>query len=290
MDIALLVRDSMLQQRPYKIARLKEEAEARGHVVHHVDYADLQVTCRTGICEIGWKGAKLPFFDLFYWAFDWDDREAWDLVRAVEEAGYRMYMSHALPLSDKVSQAFLLARTGLRIPETRIVSVAMPGQLDEVVFPCVMKGRYGARGELVRWVETLDDIHKTARELELPENQPFVLQAPVFPLGVDVRALVIGGEVVAAMERQAVNGDFRANFSAGAGVTVTALTAEERAAAVRAAAAFGAPHAGVDFIRSADGPVMLEVNMWPGLEGIETATGLNIAQMLVMQMEELARA
>ncbi len=285
MDIVLLVRAVMLAQRPYKLTRLKEEAEKAGHNVRHVDFADLAVSCRSGVCEVTCKGVPFEVGPLVYWAFGWDDREAWDLARAVEDAGHRMYMPTGTPLSDKVSQAFLLAKAGVLIPDTHILSLNMLRRNGvAMTFPFVMKGRYGARGELVRWVDSVDAVEACAAELGLPDNQPFVLQTPVEPLGEDVRAFVIGGSVVAAMLRRACTGEFRANFSAGGSVESTQLTPDEERAVLAAARIFGAPHSGVDFIRSPQGAVILEVNMWPGLEGIETATGMNMAALLIEDM------
>ena len=115
--------------------------------------------------------------------------------------------------------------------------------------------------------------------------QDFVKEAA----GEDIRCLVIGGRVVAAMKRTGADGDFRSNLHRGGSAKVVRITKQERDVAVRAARTFGLGIAGVDLLRSSDGPKVLEVNSSPGLEGIETATGKNIASLLYDSIEKRVR-
>jgi ribosomal protein S6--L-glutamate ligase len=107
--------------------------------------------------------------------------------------------------------------------------------------------------------------------------------------GTDIRCLVIGGKVVAAMMRTAGEGEFRSNIHRGGKGQMVKITPEERSTAIRAARIMGLNVAGVDILRSNHGPVVLEVNSSPGLEGIEKATGINIAGMIIQYIEKNAR-
>jgi ribosomal protein S6--L-glutamate ligase len=107
--------------------------------------------------------------------------------------------------------------------------------------------------------------------------------------GSDVRCLVIGNKVVAAMERQAKEGEFRSNLHRGGTASLTKLSPQERAAAVRAAKTMGLNVAGVDILRSSHGPLVMEVNSSPGLEGIENATNKDVAGMIIKYIEENAK-
>jgi len=111
--------------------------------------------------------------------------------------------------------------------------------------------------------------------------QAFVKEAA----GADVRCLVVGGRVVAAMKRQAADGEFRSNLHRGGSAVQVKLNAAERKAAIRAAKVLGLNVAGVDILQSNEGPMVLEVNSSPGLEGIETATGLDIAGGIISHIE-----
>jgi ribosomal protein S6--L-glutamate ligase len=115
--------------------------------------------------------------------------------------------------------------------------------------------------------------------------QHFVKEAA----GEDIRCLVVGGRVVAAMKRSAAEGDFRSNLHLGGQAVAVRITREEREAAARAARAFRLNLAGVDLLRSENGPKVLEVNSSPGLEGIETATRKNVAGLLYDEIEKRAR-
>ena len=107
--------------------------------------------------------------------------------------------------------------------------------------------------------------------------------------GTDIRALVIGGKVIAAMQRKGAEGDFRSNLHRGGSAKRIKITPEERSVAVRAARAMGLNVAGVDMLRSNHGPVIMEVNSSPGLEGIETATRKNVTGLLYDEIEKRVR-
>ena len=106
--------------------------------------------------------------------------------------------------------------------------------------------------------------------------------------GADIRCLVVGDKVVASMKRQAAEGEFRSNLHRGGSASVIRITPEERSTAIRAAKAMGLQVAGVDLLRSNHGPVIMEVNSSPGLQGIETATGKDIAGLIIEHLEKHA--
>ncbi len=106
--------------------------------------------------------------------------------------------------------------------------------------------------------------------------------------GADIRCFVIGGKVIAAMKRQAADGEFRSNLHRGGSATLIRISPEERKTAVAAAKAMGLSIAGVDLLRSKRGPLVMEVNSSPGLEGIESATGKDIAGLIVEYIEKHA--
>ena len=137
------------------------------------------------------------------------------------------------------------------------------------------------------------ETHKAAESLidafrNLDANflvQEFIKEAG----GADIRCLVIGNKVVAAMKRQAKEGEFRSNLHRGGTASLIRLTPEERSTAVRAAKKMGLNVAGVDLLRSNHGPVVLEVNSSPGLQGIESATGKDVAGLIIQFIEKNAK-
>jgi ribosomal protein S6--L-glutamate ligase len=155
--------------------------------------------------------------------------------------------------------------------------------------PLVVKLLEGTQGKGVVLAET----HKAAESLidafrNLDANflvQEFIKEAG----GADIRCLVIGNKVVAAMKRQAKEGEFRSNLHRGGTASLIRLTPEERSTAVRAAKKMGLNVAGVDLLRSNHGPVVLEVNSSPGLQGIESATGKDVAGLIIQFIEKNAK-
>jgi ribosomal protein S6--L-glutamate ligase len=107
--------------------------------------------------------------------------------------------------------------------------------------------------------------------------------------GADIRCLVVGGKVIAAMKRQGAEGEFRSNLHRGGSAELVKLSKEERATAVNAAKVMGLNFCGVDILRAERGPVVMEVNSSPGLEGIETSTGKDVASMAIEFIEKTAR-
>jgi ribosomal protein S6--L-glutamate ligase len=192
---------------------------------------------------------------------------------------------------DKLRSLQLLSRAGVGLPTTSFAhSTQDIDGLLEVVGgpPVVVKVLEGTQGLGVVLAETkkaAETVISAFRQLDANILvQEFIKEAR----GSDIRALVLGGKVVAAMKRQAPPGDFRSNLHRGGHAEVVKLSKEERATAVRAAKTMELSVAGVDMVRSESGPMVLEVNSSPGLEGIEAASGVDIADAMIEYIEDNA--
>jgi ribosomal protein S6--L-glutamate ligase len=193
---------------------------------------------------------------------------------------------------DKLRSLQLLARAGVGLPVTAYAhSSKLTDDIIESVggAPVVIKLLEGTQGIGV----VLGETHNSAKSVieafrGVNVNilvQEFIKEAG----GTDIRCLVIGEKVVAAMKRKGAEGDFRSNLHRGGSASVVKITPEERTTAVRAARTMGLNVCGVDMLRSNHGPVVMEINSSPGLEGIEGATGLDIATQIIEFMEKKAR-
>ena len=287
MNIAILSRNAQL----YSTRRLKESAEQRGHTVRIVDYLRCVIDITSHRPAIVYGGDKLEGIDAviprigathtFYGTA---------VVRQFEMMGvYATVDSQAISRSrDKLRSLQLLAAEGVGLPVTSFAhsSKDIDGLISLVGgAPVVVKLLEGTQGMGVVLAETkkaAESVIGAFRQLDANILvQEFIKEAG----GSDIRAIVVGNRVVAAMERTAAPGDFRSNVHRGGAAKRIKLTPEERAAAKRAAKILGLNVAGVDLMRSNHGPVVLEVNSSPGLEGIETTTNLDVAGKVVDYIE-----
>jgi ribosomal protein S6--L-glutamate ligase len=193
---------------------------------------------------------------------------------------------------DKLRSLQLLARDGVGLPVTAFAND--PNRTDDVIeiaggAPVVIKLLEGTQGIGV----VLGETHKSARSVIEAFHganiailvQEFIKEAE----GRDIRAFVVGRRVVAAMERAGAKGDFRSNLHRGGTAAEVTITPAEKATALRAARSMGLNVAGVDMLRSKRGPVVMEVNSSPGLEGIEKATSVNVAAAIIDFLEKHAK-
>jgi ribosomal protein S6--L-glutamate ligase len=283
MNIAILSRSSKI----YSTKRLVEAAKQRNHTVTVYNtlkcYMDI-ATMRPGISYQGNRitdvdavipriGASITSYGLA-------------VLRQFEMMGvYPLNESVAIGRSrDKLRASQLLARKGIGLPITAIAHDFENTQhiIDLVGgAPLVIKLLAGTQGRGVVLAETnkaAESVIDAFREL----HADFMVQEYIKEAGgADIRCFVIGDKVVAAMKRQAREGEFRSNLHRGGVASLVKLTPEERSTAVRAANIMGLNVAGVDIVRSNHGPVVLEVNSSPGLEGIEKATNRDIAGMII---------
>lgn len=289
MRIAILSRNSGL----YSTRRLREAALHRGHDVTVVDY----LRCYMGITarqpKVWYRGdevspdAVIPRIGATYTFY------GAAVVRQFEMAGiFTLNDSQAIARSrDKLRSMQLLSRAGVGLPTTGFAhSTQDIDGLLEVVGgpPVVVKLLEGTQGLGVVLAETrkaAESVISAFRQLDANILvQEFIKEAK----GEDIRALVIGGKVVAAMKRHAPPGEFRSNLHRGGRAEAIKLSRAERATAVRAARTMELNVAGVDMIQSESGPMVLEVNSSPGLEGIEAASGVDIADAVVEFIEDNA--
>jgi ribosomal protein S6--L-glutamate ligase len=291
MKIAVLSRNRKL----YSTRRLIEAAETRGHEVHVFDVLRCYMNITSNRPSIHYKGEELTGFDAviprigasvtFYGAA---------VLRQFEMLGvYPLAESVAITRSrDKLRSLQLLARKGIGLPVTGFAH--SPDDIQDMLdmvggAPAVIKLLEGTQGIGVVLAETKKAAESVIEAfMGLKANiliQEFIKEAG----GSDIRCLVVGGKVVAAMKRQGKEGEFRSNLHRGGSAAVVRLTPEERSTAVRAASIMGLNVCGVDILRSNHGPVVMEVNSSPGLEGIETSTQKDVAGMIIEFIEKNAK-
>ncbi len=287
MRIAILSRNPNL----YSTQRLVEAGQQRGHEILVVDHQKCVLVIEQSRPQIIYKGNPLEGIDAiiprigasvtFYGAAVVRQFEQMKIFSTVE--------SQALVRSrDKLRSLQLLSKAGLGMPKTAFA--ASPRDIDDVIkqvggAPVVIKLLEGTQGIGVILAET----HNSAKSvieafLDVEVNilvQEFIAEAK----GADIRAFIVDGQIVGAMRRQGAEGDFRSNLHRGGKAQLIQLSPEEKATAMKAVKKLGLAIAGVDMLQSKRGPLVMEVNSSPGLEGIEGATGVDIAGKIIEYVE-----
>ncbi|MDH5430153.1 MAG: 30S ribosomal protein S6--L-glutamate ligase [Nitrospirota bacterium] len=288
MKIAMMARNPKL----YSHQRLVEAAKAAGHEIDIINTTQVYVNITSHNPELRYKGESLKGYDAviprigasvtFY---------GLAVLRQFEMMGvWPLNESVAIGRSrDKLRCLQLLAREGIGLPVTAFAH--SDDFADDVIkiaggAPVVIKLLEGTQGIGV----VLGETHNSAKSVieafrGVKVNimvQEFIKEAG----GSDIRCLVIGDRVIAAMKRQGAKGDFRSNLHRGGNAQVIKITPEERSTATRAAKIMGLNVCGVDLLRSKHGPVVMEINSSPGLEGIETATKIDVAKEIIQFMEK----
>jgi len=291
MKIALLTRNPKL----YSHQRIMQTAVGRGHEIVPIDYLRCYMNITSRKPELHFMGAKLTGFDAvipriaashtFY---------GLAVLRQFEMMGvYPLNESVAIGRSrDKLRSLQLLARDGIDLPPTAFAND--PQRTEDILkmvggAPVVIKLLEGTQGIGV----VLGETHKSAKSVIEAFNgaevnilvQQFVPEAE----GRDIRAFVIGRKIVAAMERKGPEGEFRSNLHRGGSANAVTLTSAEKSVALKAAQSMGLNVAGVDMLRAKTGPVVMEVNSSPGLEGIEKASGKDVAKAMLEFLERAAK-
>lgn len=291
MRIGILSRNAKL----YSTNRLVEAAKERGHDVKVVDvlkcYMNITANHPRVFMKSGDRKEELEFDAVIPRIGASVTAYGTAVLRQFEVANtYSVNESMAISRSrDKLRAHQLLARKGIGMPITGYAHSAKATE-DLISFvggaPLVVKIMESTHGNGVFLAETrkaAESVINAFRGL----NADFLVQEFIKEAGgADIRCFVIGDRVVAAMKRQAAEGEFRSNLHMGGSATIVKLAPDERALAVKAAKVIGLDLAGVDIIRSAHGPLVLEVNSSPGLNGIETATGKDIAGAIIQHMEK----
>ena len=288
MKIAILSRNPNL----YSTSRLQEAAEARDHTVRVIDY----LRCFTNITAhrptVIFQGEELKDVDAviprigaantFYGTA---------VVRQFEMMGvFTANDSQAISRArDKLRALQLLARNGIGLPVTGFAHSTkdIDGLLETVGGPPVVvklvEGTQGIGVVLAETKKAAESVILAFRQL----NANILVQEYIKEArGADIRAFVVGGRVVASVKRQSAPGEFRSNLHRGGTAVEVKLTPEERSIASRAAKTMGLNVCGVDVVRSTHGPVVLEVNSSPGLEGVEKASKIDVATRIIQYVEK----
>lgn len=279
----------------YSTKRIKQVAEERGHSVRIVNYAKCYVTLEKGKPAVHYKGEELQNIDVIIPRIASSlTRYGSAIVRQFEMQNiFTTTKSIAIVRSrDKLRSMQLLSKAGVGIPKTVFAreTADFEGVLEQVGgAPVIIKVARGTHGNGVVLAET--------RKAALAVMQAFYVEGVNFLVqefvaesaGVDIRAFVVNGKVVASMVRQSLDDDFRSNLHQGGEGLPVELTVAERRTAIKAAKAMGLPICGVDMMRSARGPLVLEVNSSPGF-GIEKVTGKDVAESIIDYVEQNAKA
>lgn len=278
----------------YSTRRLKEEALARGHDVKVIDYAKCYVTLERSNPVVRFEGENLHDIDAVIPRIAASlTKYGSSIVRQFEMQNvYTTTSSIALVRArDKLRSTQLMAKAGVGIPKT--VFARETADPEDVILqaggvPLIIKVARGTHGKGVVLAETKKAAEAVMQAFYV-EGVNFLVQEFVKEsAGTDIRAFVVGGKVVASMQRQSLDDDFRSNLHQGGEGTIIKLTDEERRTAQKAAKAMGLPICGVDMMRSDRGPLVLEVNASPGF-GIEKVTGRNVAAKIIEYVEQNAK-
>ena len=278
----------------YSHKRLYEAAASRGHEIEVVNHIHCYINITSHRPSIWYHGKKLEGFDaviprigasVTYFGAA--------VLRQFEVMGvYPVNESVAITRSrDKLRSLQLLARKGIGLPVT--VFAHKTSNAEEILdliggAPVVIKLLEGTQGIGVVLGETQKAAESIIQAFGGVNTNILVQEFVKEARGEDIRCLVIGDKVVASMIRRGKEGDFRSNLHRGGSAEAVKITPQERATAVSAANAMGLNVCGVDMLRSNHGPVVMEVNSSPGLEGLETATNIDVADRIIQFLEKNA--
>ena len=283
MKIAILSQDASL----YSTRRLREAGEAQGHDMRVINYLRCYMNITSRRPSVVYNGRPLENFDAiiprigasktFYGTA---------VVRQFEVMGvFPTNESQAISRSrDKLRCMQILAKEGIGLPVTGFAHATqdIDGLIDTVGgAPLVIKLLEGTQGIGVVLAETYQAAKSVIEAFRGLDANILVQEYIKEAHGADLRCFVVGSKVIAAIKRQGAEGEFRSNLHRGGKAEKIKLTPEERSTAIRAAKAMGLRVAGVDLLRSNHGPVVMEVNSSPGLEGIEKATQIDVAGKII---------
>lgn len=281
----------------YSTKRLKEEAILRGHTVKIVKYKECYASIEQNHPAVSYRGEDLEHFDAIIPRIaSYMTQYGTAIVRQLEMQGqYTVSSSIAISRSrDKMRSMQLMAKYGIGIPKTVVSrnTTDIDDLLDQIGgTPAIIKLARGTHGNGVVLAETKKAAKSVLQAFYLTNDdgtnilvQEYIKESA----GTDIRAFVVGSRVVASMQRQSLDDDFRSNLHKGGEGKVIKLTDEEKKTAIKAAKAMGLNIAGVDLMRSERGPLILEVNASPGF-GIEKVTGRNVAAAIIEYVEMNAK-
>jgi ribosomal protein S6--L-glutamate ligase len=278
----------------YTVARLKHAAEERGHTADIIRFPECYVHIERDKPEVRYRGVSMDGYDaIIPRIMPGMTAYGASIVRQFEMMGvYTTAKSIAIVRSrDKLRSIQLLSKAGVGIPRTLFsrATDAVDDLIDHIGLPMIIKLASGTQGNGVVLAETRKAAKSVIQAFYVNDTsfliQEFIGEAE----GADIRALVVGGKVVASYERKSLDDDFRSNIHQGGSSRPVKLSLEQRKSAIKSARAMGLQICGVDIIQSARGPLVLEVNSSPGLEGIEKATGRDVAGKVIEYVEQNAK-
>ncbi|WP_458628005.1 30S ribosomal protein S6--L-glutamate ligase [Winogradskyella sp. PC D3.3] len=287
MNIVILSRNAEL----YSTQRLVDEAEKRGHKIEIIDPLKCDIIIEKEKPTIYYKDRYLDYVDAiiprigasitFYGCA---------VVRQFEEMGvFTIAASDAITRSrDKLRSLQRLSKAGIGMPKTVFTNYSR--DVEEVInyvggTPVIIKLLEGTQGLGVVLAETKNAAESVLEAFNGLQARVIVQEFIKEAKGADLRALVVDGQVVGAMKRQGKEGEFRSNLHRGGSAKIIKLDEDELKLAMNAAKVLKLPVCGVDMLQSSRGPLLLEVNSTPGLEGIESATQKNIAKAIITFIE-----
>lgn len=288
MKIAILSRNP----RTYSTRRLREAAERRGHTAKVLDTLKFSMTLEQEEPELHFRGKVLSHYDAVIPRIGQSITHfGLAVVRQFEQMGiYCANESLAIAASrDKLRSTQVLSRHDIGIPPTAFVRDkrdVLPAIERVGGTPVIIKLLEGTQGVGVILAETQKVAQAIIETLQSARQNVLIQKFVKESSGRDIRAFVVGDQVVAAMRRRAQSGEFRSNVHRGGSTEAVTLEPEYVQTAIRASQILGLRIAGVDMLESDDGPQVMEVNSSPGLQGIETATGIDIADLVIANIED----
>lgn len=288
MNIGILSRNSSL----YSTQRLIKTAEEHGHQVQVIDHLKCDIVIEQDDPKIYFKSERIDYLDAiiprigasvtFYGAAVVRQFEMMDVFSVVH--------SQALVRSrDKLRSLQLLASSGVGLPKTVFTNYSK--EVKKIIesvggAPLIVKLLEGTQGHGVVLGPTKKASESIIEAFHAMKARVIVQEFISESKGADIRAFIVDGKVVGAMKRQGKEGEFRSNLHQGGSGELIKLSKTERIAALKAAAAMDLQVAGVDMLQSERGPLILEVNSSPGLEGIEKTTNKDIASYIIKYIEK----
>ncbi len=293
MRIAILSANPTL----YSTQRLLAAARQRGHEGVVVNHLNCQVMIEGGRPSVLYEGQELDAFDAIVPRIGASVTDyGCAVVRQFEMMRvFTTAKSQAITRSrNKLRSLQVLSKAGVGLPKTVFANHPKNGDVTQLINlvggpPVVIKLLEGTQGIGVVLAETAKAAKSTIEAFYGLKKHVLVQEFVAEAKGADLRAFVVGGRVVGAIKRQGVEGDFRSNLHRGGNAMTTQLSPDEEQTAINAARALGLKVAGVDMLPSDRGPLVLEVNSSPGLEGIETATGVDVAAEIIAYIEDKIR-
>ena len=286
MNIAILSRGELL----YSTQSLLKAGLKRNHNIEVIDLIECQMIIENGLPLVKYRGELLDDLDAIIPRIGASNTYLGaSLVRHFEAMEvFSTVASESIVLSrDKWACFQALSKSNIAMPNTVLGNGLEAESLIEELgrLPIIIKFLKGTHGNGVLILDTKRSLMSTIEGLNAI-GKGFLLQEYIEESeGSDIRAIIVDGVVIAAMKRQSKDGDFRSNLHRGGSSSTVKLTYQEEALAIKAAKALGLGVCGVDILRSKRGPLVLEVNSTPGLEGIETTTGENVSRSVIGYVE-----